>query len=327
VKASGRDSAPAQYQNPPSPSAPADRPHPPPEAVSDTAASRPLIEGEFTYDSLPDLFRYLCARGESLGWQLSTLAGTFTLLFEEGQPVDIIFRPVRPTGARVGLNALRILFRQEGGQFRVDRDPPVDPLLTGRRSLNTSGEKLLIEMATLDDERTAPAVLAGVTIDSSADLAVVADLPPDEHRTAFLTRAPEVPLTEVLQLFSVSRRSYRIAVSDSSGAGVGVLELSAQTVLAASAGQLRGEAALFALLSWPGELAIAVSPFTPAGPVGQGPELGKLDALLMKALLSGSLRGEPGREVAATRDTEGYEPQTQPARPLVKRLWKVFGRR
>jgi hypothetical protein len=327
VKASGRDSAPSRNQSTISQPVASDRPFLSPDSASDGASSRPLIEGEFTYDSLPDLFRYLCARGESLGWQLSTLAGTFTLLFEEGRPIDIIFRPIRPTGARVGLNALRILFRQEGGQFRVDRNPPTDPLLANRRSLNTSGEKLLIEMATLDDERIAPAVLAGVTIDTSADLAVVADLPPDEHRTAFLTRAPEVPLTEVLQLFSVSRRAYRIVATGPGGESVGQLELFSQAVLAASAGQLRGEAAFFTLLAAPGALSIAVSPFTPAGPAGQWPELGKLDTLLMKALLSGALSAEraadPEQQVSVAVSSE----QAPVAPPLAKRLWQIFGRK
>lgn len=327
MKASGRDSAPGRHSRP----APPDDQHlppPPPMAVQDAAKlARPLIEGEFTYDSLPDLFRYLCARGESLSWQLSTLAGHFTLLFEQGQPTDIIFRPIRPTGARVGLNALRILFRQEGGQFRVDRGAPP----SGRRSLHTSGEKLLIEMATLDDERTAPAVLAGVTVDTSADLALVADLPDEDHRTAFLAHAPEVPLTEVLQLFSVSRRAYRVTLTRPGGEAVGQLELSAQAVLAANAGVLRGEAAFFAVLSAPGALTIEVSPFTPAGADQGGgaqptPDLGKLDALLMKAVLSGSLNADRGSQEAAPLPAP--EPaEKEPATPLLRRVLRAFGRR
>ena len=80
-----------------------------------------LIEGGFTHDALPDLFRYLCTRGESLWWELKTLAGTFVLVFERGLPSDVMFSPARPVGAKVGLNALRILFRQEGGRNRIQR--------------------------------------------------------------------------------------------------------------------------------------------------------------------------------------------------------------
>ena len=171
----------------------------------------PLIEGGFTYDSLPDLFRYLCGRKESLFWELKTLAGTFEVTIESGFPIDVILRPERMVGAKVGLKAARIMFRQQGGRFRVS---PTVPALVRPASLSGPCEHLLIELATLDDETDAPGArasrLRSVVSDRRADLQLVADLPPIDHQTAFQASSAVVPLTDVLQLFSVSRAAYQV---------------------------------------------------------------------------------------------------------------------
>lgn len=249
-----------------------------------------IIEGFFTYDVLEDLLLYLCSRRETLSWQLTTLAGSFTLLLDQGQPADIMFRPVRPIGAYVGLQALQILFQQQGGQFTVQRGP----LSLTRRSLNASGENLLIAMAALDDEHNAPAVLAGTTVDDSAEGASVADLTPEDHRTAFVTRSSDTPLVDVLQLFSVSRRAYRIALFGGGAGPVGQIDLSANQVgrVSGQEGQ-QGQAALNHLLglSLGTELRIEVSPL--AAGEWPGSPLGKLDSLLLRAALDGALTPEP----------------------------------
>lgn len=250
-----------------------------------------LIEGGFTHDALPDLFRYLCTRGESLWWELRTLAGSFALVFERGLPTDVMFRPARPVGAKVGLKALRILFRQEGGRFTVHRGAPVQQ----RRSLTLSGEQLLIEMATLDDEAVAPAVLSGRTVDVSAELALVGDVAPQDHRTAFRTHTADVPLTDVLQLFSVSRLAYWIYLLDEAGQAVGRLLLGSNEVRQAEYGALRGGAAFTALLGHAAPGVIDVSPVRGADVPGEA--VGKLDALLMRELLSGRLNVQTGEQV------------------------------
>ncbi len=255
-----------------------------------------LIEGGFTHDALPDLFRYLCTRGESLWWELRTLAGTFVLVFERGLPTDVMFSPARPVGAKVGLKALQILFRQEGGRFTVHRGAPVQQ----RRSLTLSGEQLLIEMATLDDEAVAPAVLSGRTIDVSAELALVGDVAPQDHRTAFRTKAADVPLTDVLQLFSVSRLAYWVHLLGEGEQPVGRLLLSSSEVRQAEYGALRGGAAFTALLGHAAPCIIDVSPLRAAAP---GEAVGRLDALLMRELLSGRLNVQTGGQVGSTPES------------------------
>ena len=256
-----------------------------------------LIEGGFTHDALPDLFRYLCTRGESLWWELKTLAGTFVLVFEKGLPADVMFSPARPVGAKVGLKALQILFRQEGGRFTVHRGAPV----LQRRSLTLSGEQLLIEMATLDDEAVAPAVLSGRTIDVSAELALVGDVAPQDHRTAFRTRTTNVPLTDVLQLFSVSRLAYWVHLLGEREKPVGRLLLSSNEVCQAEYGALRGGPAFTALLGHAVPGIIDVSPLRAAFAPGEA--VGKLDALLMRELLSGRLNFQPGNRADGTPES------------------------
>lgn len=264
-----------------------------------------IIEGEFAHDLLPDLFRYLCLRREPLLWELTTLAGGFTLSFDQGLPLDAMFRPVRPIGARVGLSALRILMRQEGGSFLVWRGPPT----AGRRTLHTGGEKLLIELATRDDERVAPAVLSGMTIDTSSELAAVQDVAPRRHRSALRARSADLPLMEALQLFGGSRHRYRFELEGPGGDPAGTIELSAAEVLSASAQDstasqgLTGEAAFRTLLTLPPETWITVSPAASTPPAE--PPLGKLEGLLLRALLAGGLPG--GAADAGTSPPDGAE--------------------
>ncbi len=286
-------------------------------AVHPSASSRrPIIEGNFTYDSLEDLFMYLCHRQETLLWHLTTLAGTFTLSFDQGQPADIMFRPVRRVGAYVGLKALQTLFQQEGGQFTVHRSPPA----ITRRSLSGSGEELLISMAALNDERSAPAVLSGTTFDMSAELALVNDLPPEEHRTAFLTRSSEVPLVEVLQLFAVSRQAYRVLLTHTDAKVLGHIDLSANDVTGAATSAQRGQAAFDHLLRAADELIIKVSPVRPPSPATS---LGKLDTLLIKsfsssALASGKSHLDP--EAASDEQLPAYSVSPSPLRRLARMI-------
>lgn len=260
-----------------------------------------LIEGGFTHDALPDLFRYLCTRGESLWWELKTLAGTFVLVFQKGLPTDVMFSPARPVGAKVGLKALQILFRQEGGRFTVHRGAPVQQ----RRSLTLSGEQLLIEMATLDDEAVAPAVLSGRTIDVSAELALVGDVAPQDHRTAFRTRTADVPLTDVLQLFSVSRLAYWVHLLGEREQVIGRLLLSSNEVRQAEYGALRAGPAFTALLGHAAPCMIDVSPVSGAvwAASAGGEPVGKLDALLMRELLSGRLNFQTGGQQGGTPES------------------------
>lgn len=283
-----------------------------------------IIEGAFTYDALEDLLLYLCSRRESLTWQLTTLAGSFTLLLDQGQPADIMFRPVRPIGAYVGLRALHTLFQQQGGQFTVQRGLSA-PGSAGlkRRSLNASGENLLIAMAAFEDEHNAPAILSGTTVDDSAEGVLVADLTPEDHRTAFVTRSRDTPLVDVLQLFSVSRRAYRVSLFGSAAGPLGQIELSANQVGRASASGQEGQAALNSLLglSLAAELRIEVSSL----PVGgwPGSPLGKLDSSLLRAALDGALTPEspssqlPSADVVADpaqlRSAPGDPAQINPA--------------
>lgn len=263
-----------------------------------------IIEGVFTYDALEDLFLYLCSRRETLTWQLTTLAGGFTLLLDQGQPADIMFRPVRPIGAYVGLRALQTLFQQQGGQFTVQRGLAASGSAAQRRSLNASGENLLIAMAALDDEQNASAILSGTVVDDSAEAELVADLLPENHHTAFVTCSRDTPLVDVLQLFSVSRRAYRVLLFGSGAKPVGQIDLSANQVGRASApgagpGQ-QGQAALNRLLSLSleTELRTEVSPLD-AGE-WPGSPLGKLDSLLLRAALDGALTSElPSADPAA----------------------------
>ncbi|AZI41882.1 DUF4388 domain-containing protein [Deinococcus psychrotolerans] len=275
-----------------------------------------FIEGQLTYDILEDLFLYLCRRQETLVWQLTTLAGEFSVVFDQGQPADCMFRPSRPIGAYVGLKALRTLFQQQGGQFSVSRSAA--PIR--RRSLSGSGENLLMALAAQGDERSAPAVLSGTTFDSSAELASVQDLQPDAHRTAFLTSSAEMPLADVLQLFSVSRRSYRVKLSDlsvhpSAPRWLGEIELSAHQIISADMGSERGQSAFNKLLNFAGALQIEVSPSSVSLPTGHDlppneppPDkspLGKLDKLLLSAVMAGELgsASETGAEKPSAAET------------------------
>ncbi|WP_407572301.1 hypothetical protein [Deinococcus altitudinis] len=256
----------------------------------DTGA--PLIEGGFTYDSLPDLFRYLCGRGESLFWELKTLAGTFEVTIETGLPVDVILRPQRMVGAKVGVRAAQILFRQQGGRFRVSRNVPA---LVRPRSLSGTCEHLLIELAALDDEKDAPGArrpLHSVVSDRSADLQLVADLPPIDHQTAFQASSADVPLTDVLQLFSVSRAAYMVSLSKG-GKPVGTVGLRSGEVLTAECWPLLGARAFSTLIGHPETLTIdvRVRPLADGQEPGDAP-LGTLDALLLREVLSGRLKGD-----------------------------------
>ena len=279
-------------------------------------AGAPLIEGGFTYDSLPDLFRYLCGRGESLFWELKTLAGTFEVTIEQGIPVDVILRPQRMVGAKVGLRAAQILFRQQGGRFRVSRDVPV---LTRVPSLSSTCENLLIELAALDDEKDGPGArrpLHSVVSDRSADLQLVADVPPIDHQTAFQASSDAVPLTDVLQLFSVSRAAYQISLLDR-GRPVGTVRLRSGEVLAAECWPLLGARAFSTLISHPDTLTIDVRAQPVVDEPGAAP-LGTLDTLLLREVLSGRLKpgGSPSspQQRPGTWDEEDWDaPSTQPA--------------
>ncbi|WP_161883958.1 hypothetical protein [Deinococcus alpinitundrae] len=278
------------------------------------SAGPTIIEGAFTYDALEDLLLYLCSRREILTWQLTTLAGSFTLLLDQGQPADIMFRPVRPIGAYVGLRALHTLFQQQGGQFTVQRGLSASGAAAlKRRSLNASGENLLIAMAAFEDEHNAPAILSGTTVDDSAEGLLVADLTPEDHLTAFVTRSSDTPLVDVLQLFSVSRRAYRVLLFGSAAGPLGQIELSANQVGRASASGQEGQAALNSLLglSLSTELRIEVSPLTvdewPGSP------LGKLDSLLLRAALDGALTPEPSGSPAPSAGEVADPAQISPA--------------
>ncbi len=250
-----------------------------PPGVSRTA----MIEGGFTHEALPDLFRYLCGRKESLWWELTTLAGRFALVFELGVPIDVMFSPARPVGGKAGFRALQILFRQEGGRFTVHQGLSRQE----RRTLHLSGEQLLIELATLDDESVAPAVVRGATVDLSAELALVVDVTPLDHRTAFRTETRYVPVTDVLQLFSVSRMAYWINLQGVKGERSGRLLLSANEVLGVEYGPLRGQRAFTALLGHGAPGIIDVSPSNGDSEGLNG--IGKLDALLMREVLAGRM--------------------------------------
>ncbi|MFC4452450.1 hypothetical protein [Deinococcus sonorensis] len=305
--------------------------------IADTApVEPPLIEGGFTHDALPDLFRYLSGRGESLLWELTTLAGSFMLVLDHGEPVDIMFRPVRPVGALVGLKALQILFRQEGGRFSVRRGTPDRP----RRSLNDRAEQLLIQMATLDDEAVAPSVLAGRTVDVDDELRLVSDVALPDHQTAFRTRSLDVPLTEVLQLFSVSRRPYWIQLLGPAEQLIGRLHLDGEhLVVSAEYGTLRGGVAFTALLTNRKPVTIDVRPIRSSeqrqldaarAASGSAP-LGKLDALLMQEFLSGRLAGnlmpepEPEAPVAQIAPEQPASAQAAPQATAGSLLSRVFG--
>ncbi|MGY2894747.1 hypothetical protein [Deinococcus sp. UYEF24] len=252
----------------------------------------PLIEGGFTYDSLPDLFRYLCGRGDSLFWELQTLAGTFEVTIESGLPVDVILRPQRMVGAKVGVRAAQILFRQQGGRFRVSRNVPA---LVRPASLSGTCEHLMIELAALDDEKDAPGARRSrysVVSDRSADLQLVADVPPIDHQTAFQASSADVPLTDVLQLFSVSRAAYMVSLSKV-GKPVGTVRLRSGEVLAAECWPLLGARAFTTLIGHPETLTIDVrgQPVAEESEPGAAP-LGTLDTLLLREVLSGRLKGD-----------------------------------
>ena len=247
-----------------------------------------LIEGGFTYDSLPDLFRYLCGRGESLFWELKTLAGTFEMTILSGFPVDLILRPERMVGAKVGVKAARIMFRQQGGRFRVRRNVPA---LVRPASLTGTCEHLLIELATLDDETDAPGArasrLRSVVSDRSSDLQLVVDIPPIDHQTAFQANSADVPLTDVLQLFSVSSSAYQISLLRGEKV-IGSVRLRSGAVLAAECWPLVGERAFSSLIGHVEALTVDVR----AQPLVEEPgltPLGTLDALLLREVLSGRL--------------------------------------
>jgi hypothetical protein len=267
----------------------------------------PLIEGGFTYDSLPDLFRYLCGRGESLFWVLSTLAGTFEVTIHSGLPVDVILRPQRMVGAKVGVNAALILFRQQGGRFSVSRDVPA---LSRPASLSGTCENLLIELATLDDERGAPGAtrsrLRSVVSDRSADLQFVADIAPIDHQTAFQASSAAVPLTDVLQLFSVSRVVYRVSLLKETQQ-IGSLQLRSGEVMSAECWPLLGARAFSMLINFPETLTIDVRA-QPAVEETDAAPLGTLDMLLLREVMSGRLgadgpRSQPQKQ-PGTRDAE-----------------------
>ena len=282
-------------------------------------AGVPLIEGGFTYDSLPDLFRYLCGRGESLFWELKTLAGTFEVTIERGLPVDVILRPQRMVGAKVGMRAAQILFRQQGGRFRVSRNVPA---LARSASLTVTCENLLIELAALDDEKDAPGARRSrhsVVSDRSADLELVADVPPIEHLTAFQASSDAVPLTDVLQLFSVSRAAYRISLLKGDQP-VGALRLRCGEVLDAECWPLLGARAFSTLIGHPETLTIDVR----AQPMADGQEsgaapLGTLDTLLLREVMSGRLKADrpparPARRPATWDQAQWEERESSPAR-------------
>ena len=292
-----------------------------------------LIEGGFTHDALPDLYRYLCSRGESLWWELSSLAGRFTLVIDAGTPTDIMFHPARPVGARVGMKALRILFQQEGGRFVVHRGKPRQE----RRTLQLGAEQLLIELATQDDETLAPAIRSRVQIDVSQELALVQDLPPPDHRTAFRTSSADVPLTDVLQLFSVSRSPYWIRTLDPAGKVLGALLLSGGEVLQAECAALRGERAFRAMLGLAAPFTIdcTIDGAPVHGPSAQAARtpghaeagVGKLDALLMRELLSGRL-SLPSSGSLAHLEREAAQVRQSGGAALLSRVRTLFlGRR
>lgn len=293
------------------------------------AGGQVLIEGGFTHDALPDLLRYLAGRRETLLWELTSLAGTFLLTLEGGEPTDILFRPVRVgVGAYPGEKALRILFQQAGGRFVVRRAPPAH----GRRSLTRSAEQLLIEMATLADESVAGAVLAGRTFDSAEDLALVQGVTLPDHQTAFRARAQDVPLLDVLQLFSVNRKAFWVEVYGAADLRLGRVHLGGQgEVNRAEHGEIQGAAAFSALLAERAAVSIDVRPTDL--PLAAGETLGKLDALLMAEFLAGRLNMEP-----KTPDAPGAMQDGQPAPDLevtdqnappaaTGLLGRLFGRR
>lgn len=314
----------------------------PPDPTSNASSPRiALIEGTFTHQALPALFRFLAARSDSLLWELTSLAGTFRLTFQQGVPVDIMFTPVRPIGATIGLKALKTLFLQAGGGFRVFRDPP-DP---GRRSLHASSERLLIEMATLEDESTHHRT--EVRIDVSAELALVHDLPDQTHRTAFRTSTRDVPWVEVLQLFALSGGTYSVALLERDGTVAGRLQLARSGMVEqAEYGGLRGTDAFSALVTHRRRGVIEVRDqqvVASPDPVGSGGQVGLLDGLLMAEFLAGRLSSDPSppTEVGLTapgNSPDGHssgrvltEPQPPPstsvAPSLKTRLGTLFRRR
>lgn len=263
-----------------------------------------LIEGSFTYDSLPDLFRFVCTRSGRLSVQFVTLAGIFSVYLESGRPLDIMFNPVRPVGATVGPKTFRQLFLQEGGRFRVYADPP--ELL--RRSLHGSGEELLMEFATRQDELEQPLEDRLESEERSVEFEMVKHLPRADHKTAFQAQLTAVLLPDVLQLFSVSCQPYWIQLVSPGGALIGRIHLSARReVVRVEYGSLRSREAFTALLVHrPPALidvrSLAVSDAAPAGTV----PLGMLDALLMHELLSGRLSSlGTAVQLAAAGDAAG----------------------
>jgi len=293
-----------------------------------------MIEGTFTHQALPALFRFLAARDDSLLWELSTLAGTFRLTFQKGVPVDIMFNPARPVGATVGLKALQTLFLQVGGRFQAFRDPP-DP---GRRTLNATSEQLLIEMATLEDESINRQ--REVRVDVSAELALVSDLLDQDHQTTFRTNNRDVPWPAVLQLFALSEGAYNVALLERDGTVVGQVLLGGNGIVeAAEYGGLSGKDAFSALITHRRRGMIDVQDQDVTVCSGH---VGPLDRLLMTEFLAGRLSSDPSPPTEAGLTPTGAAPdgrflspparkEQQPPAPSVEslkaRLSGLFRRR
>jgi len=276
-----------------------------------------MIEGTFTHQALPSLFRFLAARDDSLLWELSSLAGTFRLTFQEGKPVDIMFNPARPVGATIGLKALRTLFVQVGGRFQVFRDPP-DP---GRRTLNATSEQLLIEMATLEDESVNRQ--REVRVDVSAELALVSDLPEQNHQTAFRTSNRDVPWPAVLQLFALSEGMYSVALLERDRTLVGQVLLGGNGIVeAAEYGGLSGKDAFSALVTHRRRGIIDVRDQGVAVPSGH---VGPLDRLLMAEFLAGRLSSDPSPPTEAGLTPAGATPDDRFPNPPTGKEQQVLG--
>lgn len=280
------------------------------------APDRPvMIEGRFTHDSLPDLFRFICRRPGTLHWRITTLAGVFVLYFDAGTPIDVMFIPVRPIGARVGMKMLRMLFEQQGGRFQLWDGAVLPP----RRSLQLSGEQLLMEVATFSDESTAPGARPEVlpsTLNVDAELELVRDLPGEDHRTAFRTRTSDVPLTEVLQLFSVSRQPYWVELWTPDEMRVGRLHLDAShQVVSVEAGEQQGASAFTALLTESRPCIINVRSLSIseerrlAQLQPQPTPLGLLEVLLMRELMLGHLEPQAVAPLQSAPEGRSMEPR------------------
>lgn len=280
-----------------------------------------LLTLAFSVDTFPDIWRYVSALGRRLYeerseaalvflvWELDTSAGRFVLMFVAGELVDVMLHPVRPIGAKTGKRALMMLFRQLGGRSVLSAVPGVPH----RSSVFDSCEQLLLEMATLEDESAAPAILAGVTFDVSSEYEAVAGMPAVVYPTWFRVLLSTAPVMDVLQLVSGFTAMYSVEISpgrtrswlwDATPPVVFRVVVQDGQVLAVWSAREQWDAGLPAfssLLSSVQPAFLFVSAWTDSVVWPNEAPLGKLDALLMRELMSGRLTpSEPGHAVQKT---------------------------